>query len=74
MVKLSDRLIVLVLLWYGGCIAVSLIAYGAVVVMAQPAKDSPYSQRPGETLHDISDKNRASPSPLKVLTSIAKHS
>ena len=40
--------------------------------MAQPAKNSPYSQRPGETLHDISEKDRASPAPLKVRTLLTR--
>lgn len=34
--------------------------------MAQPIENSAYSQRPGETMPKISDKDRANPSPLKV--------
>ncbi len=34
--------------------------------MAQPTENSAYSQRPGETVPKISEKDRANPSPLKV--------
>ncbi|KAA6421055.1 MAG: alanine-glyoxylate transaminase [Trebouxia sp. A1-2] len=34
--------------------------------MAQPTENSAYSQRPGETVPNISEKDRAKPSPLKV--------
>lgn len=34
--------------------------------MAQPTENSAYSQRPGESVPKISEKDRASPSPLKV--------
>ncbi|KAL3150996.1 hypothetical protein ABBQ38_012869 [Trebouxia sp. C0009 RCD-2024] len=36
--------------------------------MAQPSENSAYSQRPGETVPKISDKDRATPSPLKIPT------
>ena len=34
--------------------------------MAQSTENSAYSQRPGETMPKISEKDRATPSPLKV--------